>query len=134
MTDLSPTLDSLITMILCISAAFILQRIYYVEKNRAIDKDRVLGIKWFSLSIFVWGIGALVAFLFMLLWPGDNTWFLPVWSLLISVLNSFFILLSLPYIEHDHQRNRIVLLVQNNGVRGSLSIFVGVFLVALYIL
>ena len=128
MTDLSPTLDPLMTTILCISAAFILQRIYYVEKSRAVDKGRVLGIKWFSLSIFLWGLGALVSLLFMLLWPAENSWFLPVWSLLISVLNSFFILLSLPYIEHDHQRNRIVLLVQNNGVRGSLSIFVGVFL------
>ncbi len=118
------TIEYTITAIVCLISAVIIQRIFNKEKRRGSDPKAIQGIKWFGLAIFVWGIGALVNLIMVVVlqWPSTNK-LLIYFGVLISLANSLFIILSLPSIEHPQKPGIVVRLVQ----RFSVSEFVGLF-------
>lgn len=120
-------IESTVTAIVCLVTAFVIQRIYDKERKQQ-NMNTISGIKWFGLAIFAWGIGALVTLI------SSNYFELSVrskwliyWSVFISLINSLFILLSLPSIEHQKQRNMIVRMVQRFSVKEFIMLFCGVF-------
>lgn len=120
-------LEYAITAIVCLITAIVIQRIYKKEKNNDIQTDEVKGIMWFGLAIFVWGFGALFNLIAVsvLEWLPTNK-FLTYFGVLISLLNSLFIVLSLPSIEYKGQRSIIIRLVERFSEREFISIYLGV--------
>jgi len=94
-------LEYAVTAIVCLITAIVIQRIYNKERKREDTSSRIRGILWFGWAIFIWGLGALLNWIMV----GVFSW-LPTNKVLVycgvfvSVLNSLFILLSLPSIEH----------------------------------
>lgn len=120
-------IESTVTAIVCLITAFVIQRIYDKEQKQQ-NMHTISGIKWFGLAIFAWGFGALITlvssnyFGFSL----QSKWLI-YWSVFISLINSLFILLSLPSIEHQKERNMIVRLVQRFSVKEFSMLFGGIF-------
>ena len=120
-------LEYAITAIVCLVTAVVIQRIYKKEKNNAIDSNEVKGIMWFGLAIFVWGVGALISFIVVayLNWSPTNK-ILIYFGVVISLLNSLFILLSLPSIDYKGERNIIIRLVERFSEKEFISIYLGI--------
>jgi DNA-binding CsgD family transcriptional regulator len=120
-------IDSIVTALVCLLTAFVIQRIYDKERKRQ-SLNTISGIKWFGLAIFAWGIGALVTLVateYFQVLP-EAKW-LVYWGVFISLINSLFILLSLPSIEHQNKRNMIVQIVQRFSVKEFVMLFGGIF-------
>ncbi|WP_430409534.1 hypothetical protein [Kordia sp.] len=120
-------IESTVTAIVCLVTAFVIQRIYDKERKQK-NMNTISGIKWFGLAIFSWGIGAFVTLLFSnyLTFSTSSKWLI-YWSVFISLINSLFILLSLPSIEHQKNRNMIVRIVQRFSVKEFSMLFSGIF-------
>jgi len=120
-------LEYSITAIVCLITAVVIQRIYKKEKNNDAKADEVKGIMWFGLAILVWGIGALFNLIVVssLAWSPTNK-FLIYFGVLISLLNSLFIVLSLPSIEYKGRRSIIIRLVERFSEREFISIYLGI--------
>ncbi len=128
------TLENTVTAIVCLITAVVIHRIYYKEKKAATQPQDSSGIKWFGLAIFIWGLGALVN-LFMvsgLGWPGDHRLLIFI-GVAVSLLNSMFILLSLPSIEHGSERNIVVRLVERFSAREFYLIFGGIMIMLAFV-
>ncbi|WP_046756978.1 helix-turn-helix transcriptional regulator [Kordia jejudonensis] len=120
-------IESTVTAIVCLVTAFVIQRIYEKERKQQ-NRITISGIKWFGLAIFSWGIGAFVTLLSSNYFDfSTSSKWLIYWSVCISLINSLFILLSLPSIEHQKQRNMIVRMVQRFSVKEFIMLFCGVF-------
>ncbi|MEM6687261.1 MAG: hypothetical protein AAF617_15885 [Bacteroidota bacterium] len=120
-------IDSIVTALVCLLTAFVIQRIYDKEQKRQ-NLNTISGIKWFGLAIFAWGIGALVTVIAVNYFEvAPQTKWLIYWGVFISLINSLFILLSLPSIEHQNQRNMIVRIVQRFSVKEFMMLFGGIF-------
>ncbi|MEP3211326.1 MAG: hypothetical protein ABJN95_19225 [Maribacter sp.] len=120
-------LEYAITAIVCLITAIVIQRIYKKEKKNDTEAPGVNGIMWFGLAIFVWGIGALLSLIVVsgFGWaPTDK--FLIYFGVLISLLNSLFILLSLPSIAYTGRRNIVIRLVERFSEREFISIYLGI--------
>ena len=116
-----------VTAIVCLISAVVIQRIFVKERSRRADPESVLGIQWFGLAIFVWGLGALVNLILVLAIKLEPTHKLIIfWGVLISLANSLFILLSLPSIEHHEKRGIVVRLVQRFSTREFIFLYSGV--------
>lgn len=114
-----------VTAIVCLLAAVVIQRVYSKEKQQVTDLTAIQGIKWFGWAIFVWGAGALFHLVMKMTFQWDNTNKILIYTgVLISLLNSLFILLCLPSIEHQHKKGIVVQLVE----RFSTPQFVRVYL------
>ncbi|WP_298426108.1 hypothetical protein [uncultured Kordia sp.] len=122
-----PHIESTVTAIVCLVTAFVIQRIYDKEQKQQ-NMNTISGIKWFGLAIFSWGIGALITLILENYseFPKNSKW-LVYWSVCISLINSLFILLSLPSIEHQKERNMIVRIVQRFSVKEFIMLFCGIF-------
>lgn len=120
-------IDSIVTALVCLLTAFVIQRIYDKERKRQ-SLNTISGIKWFGLAIFSWGIGALVTLMATKYFEvaTDAKW-LVYWGVFISLINSLFILLSLPSIEHQHKRNMIVQIVERFSVKEFMMLYGGIF-------
>ncbi|WP_254884004.1 hypothetical protein [Aquimarina sp. TRL1] len=118
-------LENSVTAIACLITAFVIQRIYHKEKQRKDPMRTVDGIKWFGLAIWAWGIGALVNLVLIYGLRMQITDKIVIYfGVLFSLVNSLFILLSLPSIEHYKRRNIIVRMVERFSER-EFSIFFG---------
>ena len=120
-------IESAVTAIVCLLTAFVIQRIYDKERKRQ-NLNTISGIKWFGLAIFSWGIGAFVTLISTKYFEfsASSKW-LVYWSVFISLINSLFILLSLPSIEHQKERNMIVRIVERFSVKEFMMLFGGIF-------
>ncbi|MFS4493867.1 hypothetical protein [Maribacter sp. 2308TA10-17] len=120
-------LEYAITAIVCLITATVIQRIYKKEKNNVAKADEVKGILWFGLAIFTWGFGALFNLIAVsyLEWSPSNK-ILIYFGVLISLLNSLFILLSIPSIEYKGKRSIIIRLVERFSEREFISIYLGI--------
>jgi len=103
----------IVTAIVCLITAIVIQRIYYKELQRGASRKAVNGIKWFGLAIFIWGFGALINIVMISgFYIASTSRIIIYLGVVISLLNSLFILLSLPSIEHDKKRTLVVRLVE----------------------
>lgn len=134
------TVSYYITAIVCCIAAFVIQRIYYKEKSKNNSSFSVQGIKWFALAILSWGIGALVNILLSSFFNVSSQDSLIVsFGVFFSLLNSLFILLSIPSIEHHGKRNLVIRIIERFTHKEVFIIFGGilfmissVFLISFY--
>jgi len=107
---------------------------YAITAIVAIPNDGIKGISWFGLAIFVWGLGALVNFISVSgfeLSPSNKL--LVYWGVLISILNSMFILLSLPSIEFKSGRGILIRLVERFSEREFISMYLGVMVMLSFV-
>jgi len=124
---MSITIVNYVTAIVCIITAFVIQRIYLKEKNRNTSVTSLQGIKWFGLAIFSWGVGALVNILLINILDFDtNNIILVSCGVLFSLLNSLFILMSLPSIEHSGKRNLVIQIIERFSEKEVFIIFGGI--------
>lgn len=134
------TIGYYVTAVVCIITAFVIHRIYFKEKRRNATKVSLHGIKWFGLAIFSWGIGALLNIILVEgIQLSANDKIIIYFGVIFSLLNSLFIVMSLPSIEHGGQRNLIIKIVERFTDREVFFIFGGilfmiafVFLVSFY--
>ncbi|WP_298515616.1 hypothetical protein [uncultured Kordia sp.] len=120
-------IDSFVTALVCLLTAFVIQRIYDKERKQQ-NPTTISGIKWFGLAIFAWGIGALVTLVATKYFEiSPQVKWLVYWGVFISLINSLFILLSLPSIEHQSKRNMIVQLVQRFSIKEFVMLYSGIF-------
>ena len=120
-------IESTVTAIVCLVTAFVIQRIYDKERKQQ-NMNTISGIKWFGLAIFAWGIGAFITLVSSNFFEFSvrSKWLI-YWSVFISLINSLFILLSLPSIEHQKKRNMIGRMVQRFSVKEFIMLFCGIF-------
>ncbi|PHS07154.1 MAG: hypothetical protein COA88_09150 [Kordia sp.] len=124
---MSVTIVNYVTAIVCIITAFVIQRIYFKEKNRNASVSSLKGIKWFGLAIFSWGLGALVNILLINIFGFEaNDKIVVSCGVLFSLLNSLFILMSLPSIEHSGKRNLAIQIIERFSEKEVFVIFGGI--------
>jgi len=124
---MSITIVNYVTAIVCIITAFVIQRIYFKEKNRNASIVSLQGIKWFGLAIFSWGLGALVNIIILGIFGLESTHKLIVsFGVFFSLLNSLFILMSLPSIEHRGKRNLAIKIIERFSEKEVFIIFGGI--------
>ncbi|MGB5820221.1 MAG: hypothetical protein WBG90_12115, partial [Saonia sp.] len=127
-------LEYAVTAIVCLITAVVIQRIYYKEKRSLDNSKGTKGIMWFGLAIFVWGLGAAANLILV-----SGFGWSPVHKLLIyigvvvSLLNSMFILLSLPSIEHHGKRNIVIRLVERFSEREFYILFGGIMVMLAFV-
>jgi DNA-binding CsgD family transcriptional regulator len=116
-----------ITAIVCLSTAFVIQRVYSKERQKDPSSLSVSGIKWFALAIFSWGIGALINIVFITFFNMDYDHKLIIsLGVLISLVNSLFILMSIPSIEHNQERNLVIRIIERFTSKEVFIIFGGI--------
>lgn len=117
----------MVTAIVCLVSAVVIQRIFVKETKTTDNDSSAQGIKWFGMAIFVWGLGALFNLIMTTIfeWQPTNKLLIYV-GLLVSLLNSLFILLCLPSIEHDKPRGLVVQLVERFSTKQFVSLYFGV--------
>ncbi len=134
------TVSYYITAIVCCIAAFVIQRIYYKEKSNNESSISVQGIKWFALAIFSWGVGALINIILIGFFNVSSQGSLIIsLGVFFSLLNSLFILMSIPSIEHYGKRNLVIRIVERFSNKEVFILFGGilfmissVFLISFY--
>lgn len=127
-------LEYAITAIVCLITAVVIQRIYKKEKQRTDSTDGIKGISWFGLAIFIWGLGSLVNLIAVWgLQSSPSNRFLTYWGVMVSLLNSMFILLSLPSIEYKGERGLLIRLVERFSEREFISMYVGIMLMLSFV-
>ncbi len=123
-----------VTTLVCLITAVVIQRIFYKELQGGASSKEINGIKWFGWAIFIWGFGALLNMIlvsgFGLSYSGRSIIYLGVF---ISLLNSLFILLSLPSIEHNKRRSLVVRLVERFSEREFIVVFVGILVMIAFV-
>ena len=134
------TVSYYITAIVCCIAAFVIQRIYYKEKSKNESSISVQGIKWFALAISSWGIGALLTIILISFFNVSSQDSLIIsLGVFVSLINSLFILMSIPSIEHYGKRNLVIRIIERFTNKEVFIIFGGilfmissVFLISFY--
>lgn len=117
------------TAIVCCIAAFVIQRIYYKEKKKNTSSISVQGIKWFALAILSWGIGALInIFLIHFFNIQHQDTLIISLGVFFSLINSLFILMSIPSIEHYGKRNLVIRIIERFTNKEVFIIFGGILL------
>ncbi|WP_299257322.1 hypothetical protein [uncultured Aquimarina sp.] len=128
------TLEYYVTAIVCLITAFVIHRIYYNEKIKSQSSIAISGIKWFGFAIFLWGLGALINIVLVQLIEIRTTHKVVIYlGVLVSLANSLSILLSLPSIEHQKERNIIVRLVQRFSEKEFVTLFSGVLIMIAFV-
>ena len=129
------TLEYTVVAIVCLISAIVIQRIYFKEKKANIDQSKeIKGIVWFGWAIFIWGLGALINLVLVLGfgWSSDDSIFIFI-GVIVSLLNSMFILLSLPSIEHGSERNIVIRLVDRFSDSEFFMIFGGIMIMLAFV-
>jgi len=118
-----------VTAIVCVITSFVIHRIYYKEKRRQASAISLNGIKWFGLAIFSWGLGALVDIILISIFELETNHKLIVsFGVFFSLINSLFILMSLPSIEHEGKRNLVIQIIERFSEKEVFVIFGGILL------
>ena len=116
-----------VTAIVCIITAFVIQRVYLKEKLKDPSSTSVSGIKWFALAIFSWGFGALINILLISFFNIEsNDKIIISLGVFISLINSLFILMSIPSIEHNQERNLVIRIIERFTNKEVFMIFGGI--------
>ncbi|MFD0962820.1 helix-turn-helix transcriptional regulator [Pseudofulvibacter geojedonensis] len=124
---MSITIVNYVTALVCIITAFVIHRIYYKEQKRDASLTSLQGIKWFGLAIFSWGLGALINIVLIhIVGLQTNDKILVSCGVFFSLLNSLFILMSLPSIEHRGKRNLAIQIIQRFSEKEVFIIFGGI--------
>ncbi|MGS2726695.1 hypothetical protein ACU8DI_08800 [Psychroserpens sp. BH13MA-6] len=124
---MSSTTEFMVTAIVCLISAMVIQRIFIKEKKRGTNQHAINGIKWFGLAIFVWGFGALLNLVYTQIFQWSLSHKILIYSgVLVSLANSLFILLSLPSIEHNHRRGIVVRLIERFSTKEFIGLYSGV--------
>ncbi|NHF57915.1 hypothetical protein FK220_001080 [Flavobacteriaceae bacterium TP-CH-4] len=127
-------LEYAITAIVCLITAVVIQRIYKREQLAGAASLGSKGILWFGWAIFVWGFGALLNLMVVVGLEGSpNNKLLTYAGVCISLLNSLFILLSLPSIEYKGKPNMIVRFVARFSEREFISIYLGIIAMLIFV-
>lgn len=123
-----------VTAIACLITVFVIQRIYFKEKNRNASLVAIQGIKWFGWAIFIWGFGALVNLMLVagFKFSIDDKIIIYL-GVACSLLNSLFILLSIPSIEHKGKRTLIIRMIKRFTEREVFVIFGGFFAIIAFV-
>ncbi len=120
-------LEYAITAIVCLITAIVIQRIYKKEKKHVARVTEINGIMWFGFAIFIWGLGAFLNLIVVGYFKGSpDSRFLIYSGVLVSLLNSLFIILSLPSIEYKGRRSLIIQIVDRFSERQFIYIYMGV--------
>lgn len=120
-------LEYAVTAIVCLISAIVIQRIYKKEKQNHEKSDKVKGIVWFGFAIFIWGLGALLNFIAVFGFNWSPTHKLLIFlGVLVSLLNSLFILLSIPSIEYQGKHSIVIRLVERFSEKEFISIYLGI--------
>ncbi|MBW1295624.1 helix-turn-helix transcriptional regulator [Aquimarina litoralis] len=128
------TLEYYVTAIVCLITAFVIQRIYHKENFKNQSSISIVGIKWFGLAIFLWGFGALINIMLIEMAKISPTHKVVIYiGVLISLANSLSILLSLPSIEHQKERNIVVRLVQRFSEKEFIILFSGILIMIAFV-
>jgi len=128
------TLEYAVTSLVCLVTAVVIQRIYNKERKRINASARVRGILWFGWAIFVWGFGSLFNWIMVSGFGWSSTHKVLVYlGVLVSLLNSLFILLSLPSIEHKKKHNIIKRLLLRFSEREFFILFGGIMLMLAFV-
>lgn len=123
-----------VTAIVCLITAVVIQRIFFKELQRGASPKEINGIKWFGWAIFIWGLGALLNLVFEQGLSINSSSRLFIYAgVVVSLLNSLFILLSLPSIEHNKQRSLVVRLVERFSEREFMIVFGGILLMIAFV-
>lgn len=118
-----------ITAIVCLITAFVIQRVYVKERAKNVDGKSVQGIQWFSLAIFSWGLGAFLnIFIISFFDVSSNHKIIVSLGVFISLINSLFILMSIPSIEHYEKRNLVIRIIERFTNKEVFIIFGGILL------
>jgi DNA-binding CsgD family transcriptional regulator len=89
----------------------------------------VEGIQWFSLAIFSWGFGALVNIILVSFFDINfNDKIIVSLGVFFSLINSLFILMSIPSIEHYEKRNLVIRIIERFSNKEVFIIFGGILL------
>lgn len=124
---MSITIVNYVTAIVCIITAFVIHRIYFKEQNRNASVTSLQGIKWFGLAIFSWGLGAFINIILInVVGLEANDKILVSCGVFFSLLNSLFILMSLPSIEHRGKRNLAIQIIERFSEKEVFIIFGGI--------
>lgn len=116
-----------VTAIVCIITAFVIQRVYWKEKQRDASSISVRGIKWFALAIFSWGFGALLNIILISFFEiSSSDKIIISLGVFISLINSLFILMSIPSIEHNGKRNLVIRIIERFNNKEVFMIFGGI--------
>ena len=110
-------------------AAFVIQRVYLKEKSQERSQNSVQGIKWFALAIFSWGLGALLNIILLTFFdlnPDDKV--IVSLGVFFSLVNSLFILMSIPSIQHNKERNIVIRIIERFSNKEVFAIFWGILL------
>ena len=129
-----------ITAIVCIITGFVIHRVYFKEQQRDSNSTSIQGIKWFALAIYTWGLGALIDIILVsFLDIGSENVVIISLGVFFSLMNSLFILLSIPSIEHHGERNLVIRIIERFTNRevflifGSILLMIAsVFLISFY--
>ncbi|MFD0861459.1 hypothetical protein ACFQ1M_04520 [Sungkyunkwania multivorans] len=128
------TIEYAVTSLVCLITAVVIQRIYFKEKRRGASAQAIAGIKWFGLAILIWGIGGLVNLICVSgLHMAPTNKGLIYLGVTVSLVNSLFILLSLPSIEHQSSRSVVVRMVERFSVREFFMVFGGILLMIAFV-
>ena len=123
-----------VTAIVCIITAIVIQRIFFKELKRGASTREINGIRWFGWAIFVWGLGAVLHMLLVFGFGMSYAHkFVTYLGVVTSLLNSFFILLSLPSIEHNKERSLVVRLVERFSEREFMIFFGGILMMIAFV-
>lgn len=124
---MSITIVNYVTAIVCIITAFVIIRIYFKEQYRNASVASLQGIKWFGLAIFSWGVGALLNIILINIFGLEaNDTIVVSCGVFFSLLNSLFILMSLPSIEHSGKRNLAIQIIERFSEKEVFIIFGGI--------
>ena len=120
-------ISNYITALVCLITFFVIQRIYHKEKSRELKTNSVEGIKWFALAIFSWGLGAFLNIMLIDFFnlSVSNSIIISI-GVLFSLLNSLFILLSIPSIQHNEKRSIVIRIIERFTNKEVFIIFGGV--------
>ncbi len=104
-----------------------IQRVYSKERQKDPSSLSVDGTKWFALAIFFWGIGALTNILLITFFnmDYDNKLIISL-EVFVSLMNSLFILMSIPSIEHNQGRNLVIRIIEKFTNKEVFMIFGGI--------
>ena len=128
------TIEYYVTAIVCIITAFVIHRIYFKEKRRNAVKTSLRGIKWFGLAIFSWGLGALLNIALVEGFElSTNDKIIIYLGVIFSLLNSLFIVMSLPSIEHSSKRNLMIKIVERFTDKEVFFIFGGILVMIAFV-
>ncbi len=126
-------IENTIIALVCLVTAIVIQRIYLKEKKQAKETTSINGIKWFGLAIFTWGLGAFLTEVLLKMGFSETHKAIIYLGLLISLLNSLFIILSLPSIEHNQPRSMVVKMINRFTEKEFIGLYSGILVMIAFV-